>query len=629
MTTAEEYFNKGIELVNSGYVEDALECFTQNILRNNNNSETYRWRGFCNRYLGRFEDAVKDYSIAIELNPEDSYAYTDRANAYINLGKYNEALCDCNKALELTSNSYEAYMNKGQCYLMLENYREAINNLSNALKLVIQDISNPTAFTMYEGIEMLIIKVVTKIRDIADEQYNIAGKYLEKNDYDSAIEILTGSINKLLIFYNFNNEKWFNEVDEKSRGFNSRVATELAIHYDNRAGCYQEIEEYEKAVLDETEAIKVCPNDVEYYYMQRAEAYWRNEKWENAVLDLTMAIELCNKEEHCLNRTQDTLLRAYINRAYCYKNLEQYENAIKDCEYILGNKEFFEKYADKGYLAQASKVYETLKVEASNNNDKEGYFNKGYEFTKAGNWKESIEPLTNAIKLNHNKIDAYFCRGTSYQQLGQYEDAIKDFTTFINSYNKEDSVYWTAYLGRMDSYVAVNDYENAIKDCIHVLENEKTIEKYSNLVDFDRLRDVLQIFQNTHETLIKWQEHINRVILLLYPSDGDIDKLDLAEAEVEVFKAYYQDSERTMEFLRGMVNNDDYPSEIKILKEFFVILLEELEALEEVTSDMSIEEKNKCIKLELERKEEEKLDTSNIDYSQLHYNPTQGRKLDL
>ena len=53
------------------------------------------------------------------------------------------------------------------------------------------------------------------------------------------------------------------------------------------------------------------------------------------------------------------------------------------------------------------------------------------------------------------------------------------------------------------------------------------------------------------------------------------------------------------------------------------------ESFGEELSEMSKEEKIKFVEKQMEKEKLQLQNNNNIDFSQLHYNPTQGRELDL
>lgn len=99
---AEEYNNKGLDLYNSGYYEEAIEMYDNAIALEKQGIEDidicYYNRGRAYYKLGNYEKAVGDFTISIEIKPHAKY-YSNRAEAYRALGDHANASLDDSKAI--------------------------------------------------------------------------------------------------------------------------------------------------------------------------------------------------------------------------------------------------------------------------------------------------------------------------------------------------------------------------------------------------------------------------------------------------------------------------------------------------------------------------------------------------
>ncbi|WP_455375973.1 tetratricopeptide repeat protein [Kaarinaea lacus] len=90
------------------------------------------------------------------------------------------------------------------------------------------------------------------------------------------------------------------------------------------------------------------------------------------------------------------------------------------------------------------------------------YRERGVHYSNLGHFKESIEDLSNAIKLNNNYVTAYINRANAYAKLEKYNEAYQDFATAQRLSPKNKSIYilrgsLSFLLGRFNDAVA--DYQ--------------------------------------------------------------------------------------------------------------------------------------------------------------------------
>ncbi len=333
------------------------------------------------------------------------------------------------------------FLNSGNYHRESKEYNKAIIDYKKAIDM---EIKNPTHSSMINGIKFNLTGVLVEIREICDEHYNIADQYILKDDFYGAIDEFDLAIEEYSAIYCIKDEYYFEEIDRESSGFKSSIIEEMAIVYDILASCYEELEEYQEALSNMDEAIKLCPNEG-YFYINRAQIYQKAEEYNKAIDDLTTAIALYNKKEDTFDLFGDKkekLIQAYFNRAIYYKNIKNYSKAVKDC----------------------SKV----------------------------------------IELEPDDIRSYDLRAYCYQQLEQYGKAIKNYSKVIDLCEEEDDVCFNAYRNRVDCYMNIKDYNSAKSDCEYLLDNEETFLPFAEDGIFDRI----ETFYNYLEQLMEDEENI-------------------------------------------------------------------------------------------------------------------------
>jgi ankyrin repeat protein len=99
---ADDYFNEGMTLLESGDLTGAITQFDTAIELKPDHPEAYLRRGLAYLYLDEFQTAFQDLTIAIDLDPQSLDAYQYRGAANFLLGHYSATLKDCTAAISLS-----------------------------------------------------------------------------------------------------------------------------------------------------------------------------------------------------------------------------------------------------------------------------------------------------------------------------------------------------------------------------------------------------------------------------------------------------------------------------------------------------------------------------------------------
>jgi tetratricopeptide (TPR) repeat protein len=94
-------------------------------------------------------------------------------------------------------------------------------------------------------------------------------------------------------------------------------------------GVFFERKDWDKAILEYTEAIKHKPDFAEAY-LSRGTVYNRKKDWDSAIADLTQGIKLTPD----LN---PNLVTAYVDRGLAYHGKKDYDRAIEDYTQAMSN----------------------------------------------------------------------------------------------------------------------------------------------------------------------------------------------------------------------------------------------------------------------------------------------------
>ena len=155
---------------------------------------------------------------------------------------------------------------------------------------------------------------------------------------------------------------------------------------------YYENEDYDTAIAEFTEAIRLDPSYADAYRC-RGDAYQGKGQYNKAIKDLTEAIRLDPDNAD-----------AYFSRGDAYNWKEQYNKAIKD-------------------LTEAIRLDPDIPL---------AYAWRGNAYKGKGQYDMAIKDLTEAIRLEPDNLLAYAWRGEAWSQLGKRNQAIQDLEKVLS-----------------------------------------------------------------------------------------------------------------------------------------------------------------------------------------------------
>ncbi|MBX3163726.1 MAG: caspase family protein [Bacteroidetes bacterium] len=276
-----------------------------------------------------FNDAIDNYSKAIELNPQLYDAYVMRAFCYKQVGKKSEAIADYQKAIAFKPKK-ELYYSAGLLMVELDNYTEADQTFRKALALDKGYV---------EAIDAEV-KVLHKLKDyeygVAVTKMGLDAKRTSINYYNHAV--MYDSLKKYA-----DAEKFYAEAKSADKKFvpayvalaltqvklnkNTEAmknCTEaLAVSSNNMDVFYARsivngaIKELPSAVNDITKVILTSPS-VQAYQL-RASFYETMGQYQNAVVDYSQIIKLDDKN-----------VSAYLGRAAASEQVQNYKASLAD-----------------------------------------------------------------------------------------------------------------------------------------------------------------------------------------------------------------------------------------------------------------------------------------------------------
>jgi len=234
--------------------------------------------------------------------------------------------------------------------------------------------------------------------------------------------------------------------------------------YFNRGVAYFDKKDYDRAVVDFTQAIRLNPNDA-FAYSYRGRAYAGKRDYDRAIADCTEAIRL-----------DQNLATAYSGRGYAYERKRNYDRAIADLtQAIRLDQNLAVAYNSRGnaYNNDVKRDYDraiadytqAIKIDP---NYAIAYSNRGNAYSEGKrDYDRAIADHNQAIRLDPNDAISYYNRGNAYANKGDYDRAIADYTQAIRldpnfawAYNTRGTVY---HNNKKDYNRAIADYEAALR----------------------------------------------------------------------------------------------------------------------------------------------------------------------
>lgn len=210
--------------------------------------------------------------------------------------------------------------------------------------------------------------------------------YISRRDYDHAIQ-------------DFNEAIRLNPNDASAHYFPGNAYGGRGIVFDNKDDYGHAIQDYNEAIQDYTEAIRLNPSYALAYY-GRGLAYDYRGIEHNNTDDYDRAIQEYNEAI----RLSPNNASIYIYRGLAYNHKGDYDQAIQD--------------SNEGIRRNPKDTY--------------GYLSRASAYYYKGNFAQAIQDLNEAIRLKPKDASAYGARGDTYFNQSNLTAAISDFESSIS-----------------------------------------------------------------------------------------------------------------------------------------------------------------------------------------------------
>ncbi|CAK6956657.1 dnaJ homolog subfamily C member 7-like [Scomber scombrus] len=345
-------------------------------------AEGFKEQGNAFYIKKEYSEAFNYYTKAIDASPKNASYYGNRAATLMMLCRFREALEDSQQAVRLDDCFMKGHLREGKCHLSLGNARAAGRCFQKVLEMepsnreAQQETKNATTLLEYErmadfGFEKRDFRKVVYCMDRAlalacachrfkilkAECLALLGRYPEAQSVASDILRMDSTnadalyVRGLCLYYEDCIDKavqFFVQAlrmapDHEKARLACRNAKALKAKKDEGNGAFKSCN-FEAAYQLYTEALTIDPNNIKTnakLYCNRATAGAKLKKLDQAINDCTSAIKL-----------DDTYIKAYLRRAQCYMDTEQYEEAVRDYEKVYQT----EKTSDHKHLLKNAQL---------------------------------------------------------------------------------------------------------------------------------------------------------------------------------------------------------------------------------------------------------------------------------
>ena len=263
--------------------------------------------------------------------------------------------------------------------------------------------------------------------------------------------------------------------------FNPKIVED----YISRGNAYSYIGEYDKAIADYSEAIKLKTNYAKAYY-NRGNAYRDKVDFDKAISDYTIAIEL-----------NPDYAEVYYNRGKLYDEAGEYNKAIDDFSTVIKlEPEHVDAYGYRGTLyrdkGKNDKAIEDCTMEVKfRPDDAETYYERGKIYGTKGEYDKAIDDFSNALKLSPEFTEVYVKRGLAYFRMSRFESAIQDYDQVLELKPKFTEIYAT----RGIIWLHIKEWKNAKLDLIFARNLKVDViagfhKIYESIADFEEKNDI-------------------------------------------------------------------------------------------------------------------------------------------
>jgi len=422
----------------------------------------------------QYERAVKHLTVALSLDEKSHVLFSNRCTAYIALENYEKAMEDADECVRLQPSWAKGYLRRGSVYFRMGQLEQAEIVLKEGLDL---DPGNDALKKELEAVMNAIAERMARQRESLEAKERAIEAFNEQN-YRAAVDLLKKAI---------------------------KLDPDNHIFFSNRAAAYMAMEQYDKALADADDCIRLQPKWAKGF-SRRGAALFRMEKLGPARDAFEKGLELdkenatyvkCTKQELQLvmdaiqqrkeeslefkeraieafnvqnfKRAEQHLSSAieldpenhvfYSNRAAAYMAMEKFDKALKDANECVR----LQPTWAKGYSRQAAAFLSLGELPQAREACMKGL---------------DLEPDNSQVKEELRRVEiaeslALKDSATESFKAQDYEKAVEDLTAAIGL----DPTNQVFYSNRSVAFTAMQMYEKALEDADECIRLQPTWAK--------------------------------------------------------------------------------------------------------------------------------------------------------
>ncbi len=387
-------------------VEKAIPC-------DQNSQKFYVLKGLIQIFRGKFSQALEELNVAIENQSESRYAKYLRSLVLIKKSEYRAAVQDIQALLQgqyaerdsLTMGSLAQNF-----AVALQYYQREKDNLSEKVRR----------------------RLEKGICDFYMESYQGANSHFENASVSTTVPCMSCHY-----FLGMSMEKNYQrEAAQEHYSLALEMEPEVFELYARRARLLDQLGKWKLAVADYSKALKLRPEEY-HLHKDRGRIHMQLGMFNIAVLDYNLLLE-----------QQDSVdMEVLFNRAICNKELQYYDNAIKDLSELLekGQKDI-QAYYERAYCYYMNKAPEKSKVDLDSVLLTNSYYPtahnlRGLILLEEGAYDGALYHFSQAISQRRGYQEACFNKYLAYRGLENYEGALHCMNELIEM-DSENGLYY-------------------------------------------------------------------------------------------------------------------------------------------------------------------------------------------
>lgn len=295
--TAKQYFKAGEDFAKANNYQDAIAQFSKAIELDPDYDKAYINRAFAFSRTGEHKSAAEDYDRALVFDDKDEELFYFSGKEWHLAGNNQFALVKLTSAINMKKNFLEAYQVRQTVFMDIEEYDQALADCQKCLKLNDDEQAYFNLAQVYEKLGMLneaeqaYKSSLQKNRRVVKTHYSYAQLLYSLEKFNEAdIEVtqvlqldprhLEGILLKSQVLAAQGH--YLKASDQLSMA--SVEYPDVPQIYLNRGDINNKLNQPGYAIIDYTKAIELDPENAETYY-KRAGAYESIRDYEKALLD--------------------------------------------------------------------------------------------------------------------------------------------------------------------------------------------------------------------------------------------------------------------------------------------------------------------------------------------------------